>query len=917
MLIVCAAMAALFVVLYAMVRTPLANTFDTLERSAARQDMLRLSNAFDRQVMQLARTAGDWAPKDSTYAFMRGEHPSFANDITPDSLTLLDVDAIILVDEQGHLVKSLFVDDLGSAVDPDRDVLDAVLSNADLQDTGDPRHAVSGLLRTPGGTIIVAARSITSSNLYAPPEGTFIALRAVDDRLVNDLSKITRLRAALYPLDGSTLPADVQRVVPQLASGQTASVALSSTQLAAYTLRRDIAGNPVLIIQSIIPRSVQEAGQSSLIALLASIALAAFVATIVIAIVIDQSVLRRIELLGSEMTQVGTLRDLSARVSVKGTDEIACLAARVNETLAAIENAQGDLVGAKDALEERVKTRTAELVASQQRYRTLVQRLVDGIFTVDIDGDITFVNSRGEELVGCPAREILGTPFSGLVTPAMHDGEPQKVPLLLGRDELCVIEALMGTDSSRRLPVELRGVPLFDSEDRLVGTQWICRDITERRHFDQQLRHMANHDFLTNLYNRHFFESTLDLELADARRKKTGGAIVWLDLDGFKEINDTLGHRVGDVVLVAIAERLRAELRESTMLARLGGDEFALLLSGVGAEEAEVVAGRVLTAINSKPFSAGEHTVHVSASIGVVLYPQHGSTAEELLANADVAMYIAKASGRSRVHLHKLDAAIHGDIRSRSAWNERLTTAIEDGLFRVWAQPIIDARTRNTERYELLIRMELDGEIVMPAEFLPTAERLGIIHEIDRWMVEQAVNLLAENRMGDAVLEVNLSSRALIDTELLPTIERLIANVGIDPTRLGFEVTETAVIADISHAEAFISRLRDMGCRFSLDDFGSGFSSFYYLRHLPLDCLKIDGSFIRNLPRSPQDQHLVKAIVELCRGLSVKVAVECVEDQETLDMAAELGVDLAQGYHIGRPSPVEDLQHTLRGGDAS
>jgi EAL domain-containing protein (putative c-di-GMP-specific phosphodiesterase class I) len=296
--------------------------------------------------------------------------------------------------------------------------------------------------------------------------------------------------------------------------------------------------------------------------------------------------------------------------------------------------------------------------------------------------------------------------------------------------------------------------------------------------------------------------------------------------------------------------------------------------------------------------------------VGAVAYPYHGDTAEELLSRADVAMYAAKGSGGACVRFPDADDRLRAGMRSRAEWNERITRSLRDNAFVVFAQPIVRVSTGRIERYELLIRMMEDGQIIPPGEFLPAAEKLGLIKDIDRWMVKQAVTLLSDGVFDGIQVEVNLSGKAFSDPEMIPAMSSALREAHVDPGRLGLEITETAAIADMIHAQTFISALKDFGCRFSLDDFGSGFSSFYYLKHLPIDCLKIDGGFIRDLPHSLQDQHLVRGMADLCKGLGIEAAAEFVEDEETLAMLSDLGIDLVQGFHLGRPMPVSELTHS-------
>lgn len=899
---------AWLLLLYFVARPQLQAAFDRLERASTESDGERLTTALESEVLRLERVAADWGPRNGVYAFMRGENDSF-NEVTDETLTLLGVNFMILIDVDGDVRSCRFVDlDLGAGEAVDGTILAAVLEAGDLQSPDNPRGRSSGAVSSEGRVALVASRSITTRDLYSVPAGTVVVGRYVDRALLDSLEEQTRLPLVAFPARASELPRDALSVLESSAPDPDVAVSLlDNGDMAAFVPIRDMRGAPVMVLRASVSRDLRAIGDTALWSFGLMLVIAGSLAASALGLSLEHMVLKPVSVMSEEMSQIAIHRELSSRVTVKSDDELGALATGINHALAALQESEQGLKDARDQLEERVVQRTDELHTSENRYQTLVERLADAVFICGPEQTVTFANKRAEDLCGRPLAEIVGSTCAALIAPSYRDEFVRKTGEQCATEPL-TLEVKMGPPSGTATAVELRSVPLFDEAGKRMGTQWIARDITERKRFEDQLVHMANHDYLTGLFNRQFFESALDLELAESRRTRRGGAVLWLDIDDFKTINDTLGHRAGDEVLTGLATRLRAEVRESTVLSRLGGDEFAVLMPSLGADEALAVAERLLDAINTHVYSAVGHTMRVSASIGVVMYPEHGTTPSELLANADMSMYIAKASGRSCVHMHQHDETPTAEMRSHVTWNERIAHALSEDQFVVFAQPVLDLNTGTVVRHELLVRMMLDGEIVPPAEFLPAAERLGIIRDIDRWMVRQAIGLLASGALDGSELDVNLSGRAFSDAGLLADIERELASADVQPRLLGFEITETAAINDMAKAQRFISTLKDLGCRFSLDDFGSGFSSFYYLKHLPIDCLKVDGSFIRGLPDSPQDQHLVRGIVELCRGLGVEIAVEYVEDSATLDLVKQLGVDLAQGYHIGRPAPVEAPQ---------
>jgi len=423
------------------------------------------------------------------------------------------------------------------------------------------------------------------------------------------------------------------------------------------------------------------------------------------------------------------------------------------------------------------------------------------------------------------------------------------------------------------------------------------------------LTRAANFDRLTGLPNRRRFEESLR-RVGQGSHRDTRGALLLLGLDDLKAVNDGLGHKAGDEVLLRVAQLLGDQVTEDKWVARLEGDEFALLLPAADVHQAEVVARTLLQKMREQPILIGGQVVRTTASAGIALVGEHGTTADRLLGCADLAMFEAKAAGGNSVRLYDAASGAQALSEARLRLKQRISDALERDRFVLYVQPIVHLRRRETSEYEVLIRM-LDerGELVPPAEFLDIAERFGLINEIDRWVLRHAIRLLGEQRrLGrSAGLAVNLSGHAFDDDDLLPLIRRELIQRDVRPELLTLEVTESAAIADLGRAQKFIASLRSLGCRFALDDFGVGFSSFSHLKHLPVDILKIDGSFIRDLPRDEVDQHLVKAIVDVARCLDRRTTAEFVQDEETVELLRQIGVDYGQGYHLGRPAPATEV----------
>jgi diguanylate cyclase (GGDEF)-like protein len=390
--------------------------------------------------------------------------------------------------------------------------------------------------------------------------------------------------------------------------------------------------------------------------------------------------------------------------------------------------------------------------------------------------------------------------------------------------------------------------------------------------------------------------------LQESARNTISAALLFFDLDDFKAINDHFGHKAGDATLIRVAGEVSGLTRRHEMLFRLGGDEFAILMPNATEQQATMLAERVVRAIAQIPFRLEGQVMHISSSVGIALFPTHAADQEQLVIRADSAMYQAKQAGKNAWRLYSADLDQTPEIVNRLSWNERLGRALAANLFELHYQGVYNAQTRQLLHVEALIRLrdEETGELVSPGLFIPIAEKSNRILEIDRWVLLQAVRVLASN-LAAPPIAVNLSGRSFDDPALPRFIADLLSANDVQPSRMIIEITETAAVSDLADAERFIEALKLTGCSVCLDDFGAGFASFAYLKHIRVDTIKLDGMFIRNLPHDHENQVFVRGMVEVARGLGKTTVAECVEDEATLKLLAKLGVDKAQGYFLDRP----------------
>ncbi|MBT8116579.1 MAG: EAL domain-containing protein, partial [Gammaproteobacteria bacterium] len=550
------------------------------------------------------------------------------------------------------------------------------------------------------------------------------------------------------------------------------------------------------------------------------------------------------------------------------------------------------------------KAMDKRLREAETRYRDLVETAHDMVWSLDTDGRYTYVNRACSSIYGFTPVEMVGR--------HLHDfRSPEHPP----HDRDAIRQLFRGQDSIQFETVHLdnEGKPHFlefsarshkDPAGFVLRISGTTRDITEQKAFQHQLSYNAEHDPLTGLFNRNYFQEELERTVARVVRSGTTCALFYIDLDQFKYINDTLGHAAGDRLLVDIAALLSGHVRDGDLIARFGGDEFTLLLYSIDRTDVVRAAENFRTLCDNYIFNEHDKSWNVSASIGIAMIDGSSHSAEEILSHADLACNMAKQQGRNRINLYDPEDLDKADMAADMGWATQVRAMLEHDRFQLAYQPIVSTLDGEVLDYEVLVRMICDdGQIILPGGFMPAAERFGLIHSVDRWIVRRAIEQLRDmHARGQlASFSINLSGKAFEDSTLLPMISELLASTGLDPSYVTFEITETAAIANLAAAEEFISALKDIGCQFALDDFGSGFSSFAYLKHLPVDKLKIDGAFVKGMAHSSVDQAMVESMNQVAHALGKETVAECVENEETLRILRDMGVDRAQGHFIGRP----------------
>jgi len=567
----------------------------------------------------------------------------------------------------------------------------------------------------------------------------------------------------------------------------------------------------------------------------------------------------------------------------------------------------------RERLEEERHIAEVGLHEVQARFESAFTSAPIGMALVDLDGRCLQVNDALCRITGHTREQLKATTLRDITHSDDVDRDADFLRELLdGRIPSYQTEKRYRHAWGHYLWVLLTKSLVRDVQGRPLYVVTQVQDISERKEMTVRLEYLIDHDFLTGLYNRRRFEQELAREAGRVARYEAKGAVLMIDLDNFKDVNDAFGHKAGDDLLKGVAGALKHRIRQTDVLARVGGDEFAVLLPEADADEAQKVADSIIKTLSQQVAVLGERSIHATASVGVALFD--GLSATAVLAFADQAMYEAKQAGRNRAAVYTPSAGHREQVSARLAEAEMIRKALEEERFLLYGQPILDLKRNEVRQYELLLRLRTEegGELLAPSAFLYAAERFGLIQEIDCWVARQAIALIAEYAAAGRklVLHLNLSGKSIGDPRVAAVTEKAIADAGIDPASLIFELTETTAIGNIEVAKAFAHRLRARGCQLALDDFGAGFGSFYYLKTLPFSYFKIDGDFIRGVAASPMDQLVVEAIVGIARGMGKKTIAEFVADGETVRLLEKCGVDYAQGYHVGRPRPVREVLTT-------
>jgi diguanylate cyclase (GGDEF)-like protein/PAS domain S-box-containing protein len=1028
LLIILAVTVGLLVALVIPLYTIILNSFVQLEDSTVRTDVSRGLSALDAKMDTMAGTALNWSASDETYDYARYHNPSYLTIDLPESIfDSLRINVFALYDTSGKLI-------LGRAYDYENDrTLEFPEyfqcpnnSCSKLLAQSDPAGSLKGLVQLPQGPMMIVSLPVVNSKQQGPIRGTLLMGRFLSQSEIDRLSKTTSLNLTFQSVqqyNASTLAGTVD--TRPGGNGATTGVRPIDEQIiVGSTVLNDVNGQPLLVMSVTSSRAIYDQGKNSVIFFILALLTTGLVFSVLNVALFERVVLSRLSRLSARVVQIGAEGDPSARVSVKGNDELSRLADSINGTLAALERSHhahrdseanyrvvveqtneaiflvdaisGQLVEANAAFRDllgyelddvptlsigevvAVGSKTLDLMLtrilstkrlivdevrlrrndgtqvevavnasyiereagdvlcfvahdlterkraeeeramhlSEERFRSLVQNAADIISIVNPDGTIRYQSPSVENILGYSADNMVGTSIFSYLHPDDAEMVHHSLSLLFtepSNAQRALLRARHVDGTWRHL--EAIGANLLH-DPNVNGLLLNIRDITERKELEDRLTHQAFHDPLTGLPNRMFFNNRLQIAVDTARRRDTNIAVVFLDLDNFKLINDSLGHPAGDKLLVEVGQRLRAAVRLTDTVARFGGDEFTFLFESDVTEESVIQAVERVQATLAETLTVDGHDLSVAASIGVVVSTPEVLYPEELLRSADIALYRAKRNGKSRYAIYH--SHMNVDAMSRLQLEIDLRRAIERNELFLYYQPLVELTTGKVTGVEALMRWRHpERGIIVPNDFIPIAEENGMIMQIGQWALEEACQQVRVWQTDPAItptltVSVNVSARQFQEPELVDIVTRVLRESNLEPRFLKLEITESIGMDDSEMTLVLLKKLKELGVGIALDDFGMGHSALSYLKRFPIDTLKLDRLFVSGLPDNKEDRAIVLAAVGVARAMGLDITAEGVETKEQIQILYSLGCDHGQGFYFARPMPAFAMETYLK-----
>lgn len=889
--LVAVGMLVLFATQFIVARSVLLKGYSQLEIDKTKIKVGSAVSLVKDQAQQLDGIVNDWAQWDDTYQYLITPNPDYIeSNYGSDTFQHLKVQAIILVNLAGETVFKKGFDAMTEQLWRIPEMIEQAASKGGvLLGASAGRGHVSGLFWTTEGVCIVSAFDVLPSDGQGLPNGTLIMVRYLDQSLVQHIEQIIDAHITIENLAIQNLSADRLSAVARIQSQDEELTAspLNDKEVSGYALLENIGGPDKLILRTVGDRTIFEQGKTSLSFLFWSMALIALV-LVVFSWLFDKLVLARVAHLSDNVKRIGESTTSTVRLEeLRGNDELSSLSSSINGMLDRLEQVQ------------------YALHFEKERAQATLAGIADAVITSDADQHVTYMNAASEYLTGINLSEASGKNLQSLFCLRSEDNITAVDSAWLIDPMSTIDEVILKRPDGQEFVVRKSAASLHDPSESYFGTVTVLHDVTALRSLSKQIVFQARHDALTGLINRYEFDRIVQDAIEDACTGKRSHCLAYIDLDQFKVVNDTCGHMAGDVLLRQIAALLKGKMRSSDTLARLGGDEFSVLLMGCAVDKGYEIIEGLLQVIKEFRFNFNDKVFNVGASAGLTeITPDQSHSLSELLSTVDSACCAAKEEGGNRIHVYYLDDKDLKQHNSQLEWLSRIHQGLEKNQFVLYIQRMASLKQGDEPHCELLIRMrDDDGKIYVPGYFLPVAERYHIMPLIDRWVVREALSIIAQKGADfPYVCAINLSGQTLSSDEgFLEYVIDMIKTFGVDAKRLCFEITETSVIANLDKARHFMRVLHEMGCRFSLDDFGSGLSSFAYLKNLEVDFLKIDGMFVKAMATNKIDRAMVESINHVGHVMGLYIIAEFAENDAIIKILEEIGVDYAQGYGVAMP----------------
>lgn len=881
--------------IYTLSSNLLLSSYTQLETRESEKNVERIVDAISGQVEDMHVAAMDWSNWDEAYRFVEDRNQQFIDDNL--ATMTLKLDMMLFLDKEGRTVHSRPVERTPGIKAPTAEQVRKALGLTDGKANWDPGRHVKGLTFINGHLSLISVRPIVPSENNKPARGWMVWVLYFDAAASASLSKRTHLSFSVHSLKDQNMAADAKKELPVLLRGpHVRSQALDSEQVAGYGLLSDLAGANVGIVRVVEPRLIYAQGVSSARQLIACIALVALFFGLVSIWVLDRFALSRISALNDQVDRLSEGDTWAGQISLPGQDELSQLASNIDHMVGNLREGREEL----EVNNERLQDTVSKLASAN----SVLEHAVEGIARMNADGKIIATNVSFADNLGYKRGELCEQSWEVLV----H-----------GADQELFFDAVEMARASGKETVEVQAIKkdksLFHAEVSIVrsdrpgvkseGFHLFMKDITERKWLETRIEHQAFHDALTGLPNRAKFLDRLEQSISRAKRRDSGVAVIFMDLDNFKIINDSLGHQTGDELLIQIAGRLQGLIREEDTISRLGGDEFTVLLQDLhSVDEAVEVTERIVRGL-AEPIQLSQGETVAMASIGIAYSEKGQDSAESLLRDADTAMYAAKARGKSGYAV--FDQSMNALVVERMELENGLRMAMDQGELMLDYQPIVSLTSGDITGIEALLRWDHPTRgLISPDRFIPVAEDSGLIVPIGAWVLREAClsHLALIKRLPKCqhlTLSVNLSGRQLQRADIVPQIAAIIEETGFDPGLLKLEVTESVLIRDEVESVGKLHELKTLGIKIAIDDFGTGYSSLSTLNSYPVDVVKIDRAFISRMGQEEEVDAIVGAIVLLSRVMHLEVTAEGLETREQVQYLQAFGCDSAQGFYFSKP----------------